>query len=149
MAFLLKNSKKKALLSNSGAVALFPFIAIGLILFLFLYNGRSTAPTIDVPTVFDTQQPEPITITLVGDIMLDRGVRASVEKNFSGDYSAVFKNTSYLADADIAFANLEGPVAAETTKRLASRMLFRMDPDATLAIAESGIDVIDRCYLVC
>ncbi len=141
MAFLSKNLKNRRKLAR-GAVAIFPFIAIGLILFLFLYTGRTAAPVLDVPTVFDKKPPELVTLLFVGDIMFDRGVRSSVEKNFDGNYTVLFQNAPYLADADITFANLEGPVAAESTTRQTSRMLFRMDPEGLVAMKGAGFDVV-------
>ena len=42
--------------------------------------------------------------------MLDRGVRSSVNKNFGGDYSALFEKMKVLKDSDITFANLEDAI---------------------------------------
>ncbi len=139
MVSLSKNLKQK---TSKGAVAIFPFIAIGLILFLFLFTGRSSAPIIELPTILKKETPEPVSILFVGDIMFDRGVRASIDKNFAGDYNALFAQASYLRDADITFANLEGPVAEETTRRTGSRMQFRMDPKGILALKDAGFDVV-------
>src|SRR4051812_14038275 len=53
-------------------------------------NLRSSQPT-----------PTPVTLGFVGDIMLDRGVRASVTKNLDGDYSKLFAKAGFLKDPDI------------------------------------------------
>jgi poly-gamma-glutamate capsule biosynthesis protein CapA/YwtB (metallophosphatase superfamily) len=82
-----------------------------------------------------------VRIVFVGDIMLDRGVRTTVTKNLGGDYTALFKNTGYLKDADIAFANLEGPVATGGYKA-GSRFSFRMDPAGLVAMRDAGFDVV-------
>jgi poly-gamma-glutamate capsule biosynthesis protein CapA/YwtB (metallophosphatase superfamily) len=84
---------------------------------------------------------QPVRIVFVGDIMLDRGVRTTVTKNLGGDYAALFKNTGYLKDADIAFANLEGPVATGGYKA-GSRFSFRMDPAGLVAMRDAGFDVV-------
>ncbi len=81
------------------------------------------------------------TIVFGGDIMLDRGVRSSVAKNFAGDYSALFKNLEILKSADIAFANLEGDVS-DKGNNVGSRFSFRMDPIVLPAIKGAGIDIV-------
>src|SRR3990172_504156 len=66
---------------------------------------------VEGPTAVYPEPIKEITLNFVGDIMLDRSVKNSVEKNFDGDYSALFENMSDLAKADILFGNLEGPVS--------------------------------------
>src|SRR3989344_1047973 len=55
------------------------------------------------------------TLVFAGDIMLDRGVKNSVVKNFNNDYSQLFEKSDNLLEllrnSDIFFANLEGPVS--------------------------------------
>jgi gamma-polyglutamate biosynthesis protein CapA len=87
------------------------------------------------------QKPEPVTMVFVGDIMFDRGVRSSVVKNLSGDYGALYANAGYLKEADIAFGNLEGPVATGGYK-VGSRFSFRMDPAGLVAMRNAGFDVV-------
>lgn len=100
-------------------------------------------PETQIREVLPVQEsPKPITLTFVGDVMMDRGVRNSVVKNMSGDYSALFANTSYLADADIAFANLEGTATEEISKRTGSRFSFRMDPVSVTALKNAGVDIV-------
>ncbi len=86
------------------------------------------------------EKSEPITVAFVGDIMLDRGVKSSVVKNFGGDYGALFANVPELRSADIAFANLEGPVS-DTGKNVGSKYSFRMDPNVLPMLREAGFDV--------
>lgn len=90
------------------------------------------------PVVIDTK---PVQLLFLGDIMLDRGVKRSVSNNLQGDYSALFVNTSYIASADVAFANLEGPVATGG-KNVGSRFSFRMDPIVLESIKKTGIDIV-------
>lgn len=82
-----------------------------------------------------------ITATFVGDIMLDRGVRYSVQKNFDGDYSHLFDKTDYLKASDITFANLEGPVS-DTGTDLKNLYSFRMEPQVLDVIRSAGFDVV-------
>src|SRR3989344_8503074 len=59
----------------------------------------------------EIKDPDFVKITLLGDIMLDRGVKNSVIKNFNGDYSMLFEKldlSTKLEKSDIVFANLEG-----------------------------------------
>ena len=94
------------------------------------YGGKADANTnwvaekIRIPYIKD---PDFVTLAFVGDIMLDRGVRNSVTKNFQGDYSSLFENMAILKKSDIVFANLEGTASDQGAdqKNLYS---FRMDP---------------------
>ena len=84
---------------------------------------------------------EPVELAFLGDIMLDRGVRNSVNKNFNGDYSKLFTKTSILKNFDIVFANLEGPASdkGDDNHNLYS---FRMDPSVIPALRGAGIDIL-------
>ena len=83
----------------------------------------------------------PMTFGFVGDIMLDRDVRTSVEKNFGGDYNRIFAKAGFLSQPDITFANLEGPVSNVGVDKH-NLYSFRMDPKAIPAIKAAGIDVV-------
>ncbi|MFN4181380.1 MAG: CapA family protein [Candidatus Paceibacteria bacterium] len=93
---------------------------------------------LDIP---DIREPDYITLHFVGDIMLDRGVRSSVNKNFGGDYSLLFTKVDHLDKADIAFANLEGP-ASDRGKDLKNLYSFRMDPSVIPAMKGAGISIV-------
>lgn len=83
-----------------------------------------------------------ITLAFVGDMMLDRGVKGSVYKNFSGNYNSLFDNVrDQLAAYDLLFANLEGPISdkGSDTGALYS---FRMEPDSLSAIKEADFDIL-------
>lgn len=82
-----------------------------------------------------------IVMSFVGDIMLDRGVKASVKKHFAGDYSELFKNLNIIKDSDLAFANLEGPVSDKGAD-LHNLYSFRMDPSVLNIIKSAGFDVL-------
>ncbi len=82
-----------------------------------------------------------VTLVFGGDIMLDRGVRNSVNKNFGGDYSSLFENLLSLKRADISFANLEGPASGEGTDQR-NLYSFRMDPGVIPALKGGGISIV-------
>ncbi len=82
-----------------------------------------------------------IKMTFIGDMMFDRGVKTSVQKNFNGDYGKLFENLEDLKEADVAFANLEGPIS-ENGKNVGSKYSFRFPPIVTSAIKNSGIDIV-------
>ncbi|MEI6280712.1 MAG: CapA family protein [bacterium] len=112
------------------------------------YGGAADATTnwvqqkIDLP---DIKDPNYVTLALLGDMMLDRGVRNSVVKNFNNDYSALFQKSkellTILKESDISFANLEGTASDQGTdqKNLYS---FRMDPAIIPTIKGAGISIV-------
>jgi poly-gamma-glutamate synthesis protein (capsule biosynthesis protein) len=94
------------------------------------------------PNILEEREPDFINLFFGGDIMLDRGVKNSVMKNFTGDYSMMFKNVSALIKkSDIAFANLEGPASdqGEDRKNLYS---FRMSPSVIPVLKEVGFSIL-------
>ncbi len=95
---------------------------------------------VGMPPIYE---PSFVTLSFLGDIMLDRGVRGSVVKNFKNDYSALFVKIpqKLLKNSDIAFANLEGTASDQGVdgKNLYS---FRMDPGVIPALAGAGLDIL-------
>ncbi len=89
----------------------------------------------------EIKEPDFVNLTFAGDIMLDRGVRSSVLKNFAGDYSSLFDNLGTLKDSDIVFANLEG-VASDKGQDAGNLYSFEMDPAVVPALAGAGISVL-------
>lgn len=89
------------------------------------------------------EKKQPITLLFVGDMMADRGVRRKVEHDLGGEYAKLFENIPEIGDVDIAFGNLEGPVAGPSIGRLrGSRFSFRMSPDFADALSVAGFDVL-------
>lgn len=82
-----------------------------------------------------------ITMRFSGDVMLDRGVKYSVKKNLSNDFSKLFQNLSSYKDSDLFFANLEGPVSNKG-KNTGNIYSFRMDPSVLPPLKEAGFDVV-------
>ena len=128
------------------------FISVFFVTILSAYLGRQiewqnirvTEHNQNEATVLEALQnpvkPE-LTFGFVGDIMLDRDVRTSVNKNFSGDYSRLFSNTKFLGQPDITFANLEGPASDQGNDKH-NLYSFRMDPSVIPVIKNAGIDVV-------
>lgn len=79
-------------------------------------------------------------IYFVGDIMLDRGVLNSVNKNFNGDFSLLFENVTELEKADILFGNLEGPVS-DKGNNVGSKYSFRMKPEVLPILKNVGFNI--------
>jgi poly-gamma-glutamate capsule biosynthesis protein CapA/YwtB (metallophosphatase superfamily) len=83
-----------------------------------------------------------VTLTFAGDIMLDRGVEMSVNKNFAGDFAPLFENAKPLFQSDdITFLNLEGPVSDKGYKA-GSIYSFEMNPIVLPVIKNAGVDIV-------
>lgn len=111
------------------------------------YGGLADANTnwveekVGAPNIKD---PDFVDLTFAGDIMLDRGVKNSVRKNFNNDYSQLFAKVNFpdfLKDSDVFFANLEGPASDQGTD-MHNLYSFRMDPNVVPALAGVGVDVL-------
>lgn len=81
------------------------------------------------------------TLLFVGDIMLTRGVKSSVDKNFGGNYSKLFSNLRELKNKDILFGNLEGDVS-DVGNNVGSIYSFRMDPKVLPVLKDAGFDIV-------
>ncbi|MFA6515212.1 MAG: CapA family protein [Candidatus Paceibacterota bacterium] len=104
-----------------------------------IINKNQTAQAI-IP-IQETPKIKNTTLYFVGDMMLTRGVKSSVLKNFTGDYSKLFKNLSELKNADILFGNLEGDVS-DGGNNVGSKYSFRMDPAVLPIIKDAGFDIV-------
>lgn len=92
----------------------------------------------------DIREPDFVTLTFGGDIMLDRGVKNSVIKNLNNDYSKLFEKkelSDLLKKSDIVFANLEG-TASDKGSDMHNLYSFHMDPAVIPAMAGAGIDIL-------
>lgn len=125
-------------------------IVVLLITGVSLWGIFSTAQQVTGPDIneefviqINKKEPEKITLLFVGDMMADRGVRGMVEKNLGGDYKKLFENIPEIGEADIAFGNLEGPIADPSIgTRRGSRFSFRMNPLFAEALGGAGFDVV-------
>ncbi len=111
------------------------------------YGGIADANTIWVKEKIgmgDIKDPNFITLAFAGDIMLDRGVKNSVRKNFNNDYSKLFAKSDLVKlfkQTDIVFGNLEG-TASDKGIDLKNLYSFRMDPEVIPTLKGAGIDVL-------
>lgn len=108
------------------------------------YGGESDANNswvkqrTDLPPEYEKDY---VDLLFVGDIMLDRGVKSSVNKNYAGDYSSLFEKTDILKKSDISFGNLEGPVS-KRGKDMRNLYSFRMSPSVAPALKGAGISIV-------
>lgn len=123
-----------------GALPLWVLFVVFLV-GIFLIKVRFVGVERNVPTVLDAPV-QPVTLLFVGDIMMDRGVRAVITKHFEGSYDTLFENTPFIAKADVAFANLEGTVTEEFSPRTGSKFSFRMAPESLDALKRAGFDIV-------
>ena len=131
--------------SNSKIILntiLFVILGILFIVFIFPDGNLKKQDTDEILKVEPKiEKPDFVTFTFGGDIMLDRGVRKVVEKNFAGDYSRIFENLDMLHDSDIVFANLEG-TASDQGRHGGGIYSFHMDPLVIPAMKNAGIDIL-------
>lgn len=119
------------------------FVLISVLGLFFVFKNEETV-SYESPIVSENLIPEPKEIKLIffGDIMLDRGVRSSVEKNFNGDYSSLFGPTKDLIkNTDIAFLNLEGPIS-DGGRKVGSIYSFRFNPTVATVLKDIGFDIV-------
>ena len=89
----------------------------------------------------DVEGEAVITLSFVGDIMLDRGVASVTKRQYKGDYKTIFVGVPSLRSADILFGNLEGPLS-DQGKEIGNLYSFRMSPEALPALTSAGFDVL-------
>jgi poly-gamma-glutamate capsule biosynthesis protein CapA/YwtB (metallophosphatase superfamily) len=120
---------------------------IGLVIIVFsasfLFIKGTEIPNITPKEIIQDITPPKKSVSMIfaGDIMATRGVEASVNKNFAGDYNALFENLGFIKTFDIAFANLEGP-SSDKGRNVGSKFSFRMNPKVLEAIKGAGIDIL-------
>lgn len=91
-----------------------------------------------LPNPLDSHQA---TIIFVGDMMFDRSVKASIVKNYNGNYQDFLSGIKAVSEADLTFGNLEGPVS-DRGNRVGSIYSFRFDPAVLPVLKEAGFDVL-------
>lgn len=83
-----------------------------------------------------------ITVVMVGDIMLDRGVEHMINKEGGGDFRFPFLEiANELKGANLLFGNLEGPISDKGVK-VGSIYSFRAEPEAIEGLSFSGFDLL-------
>ncbi|MBE9516517.1 MAG: CapA family protein [Proteobacteria bacterium] len=87
-----------------------------------------------------TRIDKPLTIVAVGDTMMDGTARPEFKK-FGYDYPFVHVG-KFIERADIAIANLEGPLTKRGSIDVEKKYVFRSPPDKVAsALAKTGFDV--------
>ncbi|MBL7150038.1 MAG: CapA family protein, partial [Candidatus Pacebacteria bacterium] len=119
-------------------------VALGTFLLIEIYRFTKSidysGPT--VSELGELIEGKTITLILVGDIMLDRGVEYMVEKKGKGDFRFPFlKIAEELQKADILFGNLEGVISDKGIK-IGSIYSFRADPKAIEGLSFAGFNVL-------
>lgn len=83
-----------------------------------------------------------LSLLFAGDIMMNRGVEKVIQEQGENDWMFPFLYVrDVLADADISFANLEGPIS-DKGANVGSAYSFRMDPQAANTLASAGFDIV-------
>ena len=129
-------------------------ISIGGFLFSEFKEFEKEISFSQISTPYLEERDNLISLILVGDIMLDRGVEYMIEKQGSGDYNAeggisgktsykfpFSKINDYLKRADVLFGNLEGPISDKGVK-VGSIYSFRNNPKAIEGLVFSGFDIL-------
>lgn len=89
-----------------------------------------------------TANTKDVTLTLTGDILLDRGVEAYLVREGTGYPYEKVKHI--LKKSDIVFGNLECPPTDRGIPVLKSRnLIFRADPSNAEALASAGFNVLN------
>lgn len=79
------------------------------------------------------------TIACVGDVMLGRGVAQALDGQWTQAFAALAPR---LTGADLAFANLESPLAAGTATTASPAYDLHAPPDALAALRAGGFDLV-------
>lgn len=122
------------------------FLGIGVGVFLHVLFPSNTPPVRE-PTVSVASPLPPVstpakihTLLFAGDVMLSRSVGAKIRA--SGDFRFPFlRIASTTRTADIAFANLEGPIS-DRGENQGSIYSFRADPRTVEGLSYAGFDVL-------
>ena len=87
-------------------------------------------------------EPDEVTISIVGDIMLSRGVQKYLDE-YGYDYPYGDVRQWFLKD-DLTIANLECPITEnENAANKARRFLFRADRENAASLKQAGFDCIN------
>ena len=102
-----------------------------------------TCPTVQPSTRMDASPSRPFTLALLGDVMLGRGVALAHPAGGAAWRSALAGLAPCLAPADLAVANLEGPLARlPAAAGEPGRYSLIAPPQAVDALTASGIDLL-------
>jgi len=116
-------------------------IALGFFLLIEIYRFPKSIDYSE-PKGNEFLEEKTITLILVGDIMLDRGVEYMVEKQGNGDFRFPFlKITDELKGVNLLFGNLEGVISDKGIK-VGSIYSFRANPKAIEGLSFAGFNLL-------
>jgi len=105
-------------------------------------EDKSSSSPFAAARVDELIEGKTITLILVGDIMLDRGVEYMVKKEGKGDFRFPFlKIADELKGANLLFGNLEGVISDKGIK-VGSIYSFRVNPEAIEGLSFAGFNVL-------
>ncbi len=107
--------------------------------FLFLLPGEPALLVLSACPERSRREAEgpTLTLALVGDVMLGRGVAQALD----GDWEAAFAEVQpWLDGAELTFANLESPLT--TAPQVSDGYDLRAPPEAAAALRAAGFDVV-------
>jgi poly-gamma-glutamate synthesis protein (capsule biosynthesis protein) len=100
------------------------------------------SPVITQKSINKSHEQKTISVFLVGDVMLNRGVEYVIKTRGNGDFRFPFlKIADDLKGAKLLFGNLEGPISDKGTK-VGSIYSFRAEPKAIEGLSFAGFNVI-------
>ncbi|MGM0482512.1 MAG: CapA family protein [Patescibacteria group bacterium] len=114
--------------------------------FFLCYNLETEGPTaiysrVNSLALEEKEASSPVSIALVGDIMMDRGIRDVVGIHGGEDYGYITQYLDFLNDADVVFGNLEGPIS-DGGLEMGGEYSFGMDPAVAGTLKDSGFSVL-------
>lgn len=137
-------SRATSRLTGAGAI-LAAFLAAALAVSLavsFAAREAREAPEVQGAQGPEGGQKDQLVISLVGDIMLSRGVQTQLEEN-GYDYPYGDVREVFLGD-DLTVGNLECPITErDSPASKTKRFLFRADPENAAALKAAGFDCMN------
>lgn len=107
---------------------------------IFILTMFSNLFPMKAQEVVNFQEEKTVSISIVGDILMDSSVRAQINKNGIEYPWEMVKE--YFQNDDITIGNLETSITTRGTKWEDKQFNFRSDPNNLKAMKEAGIDVL-------
>ena len=92
--------------------------------------------------------PNSVSILMAGDIMMDRNIRQQAQNSPQGYDGFFASTTAFFKSADIASANLQGPITTNPSKTLlpdgedTGELTFTFDPATADALVHAGLSLV-------
>lgn len=107
---------------------------------IFVLTMFSNLFPMEAQEVVNFREEKTVSISIVGDILMDSSVRAQINKNGIEYPWEMVKE--YFQNDDITIGNLETSITTRGTKWEDKQFNFRSDPNNLKAMKEAGIDVL-------